>query len=77
MYYHMKPKTFQKSCNKISKRILGFECFNENDSYDLICLLDDALKSQETPSAFVRRVFAEDLSEIEYNKQLKWDSEHQ
>ena len=70
----MKPTTFKKSCNKISVKLLGFECFDSTDSYDLNCLVEDAMKNQETPSKFVRRVFDEDLHTIIYDKYLQEES---
>ena len=73
----MKPSTFKKSCNKISKRLLGFECFDEFDSYGLNCLVENAIKNKQTPVEFVRFEFEEDLSKKDYDKYLRKESENQ
>ena len=73
----MTPTTFKKSCNKISMKLLGFDCFDSYNSFDLNCLVEQALKDNITPSKFVRREFDEDLNNLAYNKHLREESENQ
>lgn len=67
----IKAETFRKRCNKISERLLGVSCFDKADSYNVEVLLPEALASGQTPSRFVREVFAEDFASIEYDKSLR------
>ena len=70
----MTNKLFKSKCNKISKKLLGFEAFDEDDSYDVECLVKHALKVKKTPLQFIEEAFAEDLWNIEYNKHLRDES---
>ena len=70
----MTEKTFKSKCNKISLKLLGFEAFDKDDSYDIECLLKHSLKVNKSPRQFIEEAFGEDLWKIEYNKHLEQES---
>ena len=68
---------FKKDCNKICYNLLSFECFNEDDDYDLIELLKHYIdiKSDITPYEFVMSTFDEDINYLEYQEHLREEAE--
>lgn len=70
----MTSKKFKKECNKYCHRALNFYCFDDDDSYDLNCLVDDAIQSGQTPKQFINEHFHDDIAELEYYHYLQEES---
>ena len=58
-------------------KLLGIDCFDAYNSFDLECSIGQALQDNITPSKFVRREFDEDFNNLAYNKYLREESEKQ
>jgi hypothetical protein len=65
---------FKTECNDYCYRALNFYCFDDNDSYDLECLVDTAIKNNQSPKEFVTEHFYDDLAELEYHYYLEEES---
>ena len=70
----MTEQLFKSKCNKISKKLLGFDAFEEGDPYDIECLVKHALKVKKTPRQFIEETFDEDIWKKDYNKYLEEES---
>jgi hypothetical protein len=65
---------FKAQCNRISNRLLGFDCFEDGDPYDLNALALTSYKTT-TPTQFVRSAFEEDLAGQAYDQHLREEAD--
>ena len=66
----MNQEQFRKEANKYCYQQLGFECFDEDDTYD--CERSSPLAIDiHTPHEFVHTIFYDEFSDIEYTRNLE------
>jgi hypothetical protein len=70
----MNREQYKKSANKYCLKTLGFECFEEDDPYELEELVDGEMFNL-SPKDFVYMVFEEDFTSREYDDYLRRESE--
>lgn len=73
---HVNKEKFKNECNKISNKLLGFDAFDGDDSYDLLEVLDDYIEKKVDidPRSFILEMFHEDIASIEYDEYLRKES---
>ena len=70
----MNKREYRKEANSYCLKTLGFECFEEDDTY----VVEDYLRDwwqKMTPEKFIETVFEEDFLSLEYDKCLEEESE--
>lgn len=62
---------FRHACNKVAEELLGFECFDANDSYDLEEVGKLAVVRGQPAQSFVEEQFEEDLANKAWDAHLR------